>query len=94
MKSKKNKNTGILVIILIGLLILAYKVMFVSPDVDLTTEENEIATIRIERLLNQLENANFDTSVLQDGKFQSLKSIEIPMISLPIGRENPFSDVF
>lgn len=91
MKNSKNKRTSILIIILLGLLILAYKVMFVEDTSDLTAEENIAASQRIEILLNQIESINFDTSVTNDAVFKSLKSIEIPALSLPVGRANPFS---
>jgi len=84
-----------MVIILLGLLILAYKVMFVSPDVDTSLiDENISASKRVEDILQQVESINFDTSVMQDQKFGSLKSIEIPLISLPVGRKDPFSGIW
>jgi len=91
MKNLKNKRTSILAIILIGLLVIAYKVMFVSPDDDLVVSENVTASVRVETILRQVETINFNLSIVDDLKFNSLKSIETPLISLPIGRENPFS---
>ncbi|MEK7117004.1 MAG: hypothetical protein AAB837_02470 [Patescibacteria group bacterium] len=93
MKNFKNKRTVILVVILLGLLALAYKVMFVSPSEDLSVDENIAASERVEGILREVENINFDTSIMEDQKFKSLKSIETPLISLPIGRKNPFSVV-
>jgi len=94
MKNSKNKRTIILAVILLGLLILAYKVFFVSSsdsDSDsLLIDENITASARVESVLQQVESISFDMSIIQDQKFKSLKSIEIPLISLPIGRENPF----
>lgn len=91
MKNSKNKRTAILAIILLALLILAYKIMFVSPAADLSTGQNIAASQRVEAILQEVESINFDMSILQDQKFKSLKSIEIPLLSLPIGRKNPFS---
>lgn len=94
MKNLKNKRTGILIIILIGLLILAYKVMFVTDTGgDSIVDENVIAAQRVESVLKEIESINFDTSVVQDQNFQSLRSIETPFLSLPVGRSNPFSPV-
>lgn len=93
MKNSKNKRTIILVIILLGLLILAYKVIFAPGNSDLLTDENVIASTRIETILKQVQNINFDTSVMEDASFKSLKSIEIPLVSLPVGRKNPFAVV-
>jgi hypothetical protein len=93
MKNPKNKRAVIMAIILVGLLILAYKVMFVSSDEDASVvDENISASARVESILQQVESINFDTSIMQDGKFQSLKSIETPLVSLPVGKKNPFSD--
>lgn len=93
MKNSKNKRTTILAIILLGLLILAYKTMFVSPDEDLLGDENIVASQRVESVLNEIDKINFDTSIMENANFKSLKSIEIPLPALPVGRENPFSEV-
>lgn len=91
MKNSKNKRAAILAIILLALLIFAYKTIFVEPAGDLSVDQNLAASQRVEAILQEVEGINFDMSILQDQKFQSLKSIEIPLLSLPIGRKNPFS---
>jgi hypothetical protein len=90
MKNFKNKRTAILAIILLGLLVLAYKVMF-APTEDLSNDENVIASQRVEGILQEIESINFDTSIMENQSFKSLKSIEIPPLSLPVGRKNPFA---
>lgn len=91
MKSLKSKRTTILAIILVGLLIVAYKVMFTTPIDDFSADLNITASARVEAILQQVETISFNLDIIEDSKFKSLKSIEIPLISLPIGRENPFS---
>jgi len=95
MKNSKNKRTVILVIILLGLLIIAYKVIFMpgtSVDVVDTMDITDIlANSSTGDILKEIESINFDTSIMDDQSFKSLKSIETPLISLPIGRNNPFS---
>ncbi|KKQ76937.1 MAG: hypothetical protein A3A96_01295 [Candidatus Zambryskibacteria bacterium RIFCSPLOWO2_01_FULL_39_39] len=93
MKNTKNKRTIVLVIILLGILILAYKVMFAPVSEDLLVEENIIASQRVGGILKEIESINFDTSVMEEESFKSLKSIEIPLPSLPVGRKNPFSGI-
>ena len=93
MKNLKNKRTAILAIILLGLLFLAYKTMFAPADDGLLVDENIIASQRVEKILKEIENINFDTSIMENQNFKSLKSLEIPLISLPIGRRNPFSNI-
>lgn len=109
MKNSKNKRTIILAAILVILLIVAYKTVFTSPSPDSTgvatatpNMSGAVGMIDVtpsssgsdaESILNEIESINFDTSIMQDQNFKSLKSIEKPLVSLPIGRKNPFSDV-
>lgn len=92
MKNSKKSHTGVLVIILMALLILAFKTMYMSSGEDLLIEENIAASDRVEAIRQELESISFDTSVVSDEKLASLKSIEMPLISLPIGKKNPFSN--
>lgn len=92
--SKNNKRTAILGVILLGLIIVAYKVVIAPPAEDLAVDENIVASQRVETILKEVESINFDTTVMEDPKFQSLKSIETPLISLPIGRKNPFAALY
>jgi len=93
MKNSKNKRTAVLAIILVGLLVIAYKVIFVAPPAtdEFVFDENAAVGEKVQAILLQVENINFDTTVLNDPKFQSLKSIDTPLPSLPIGKKNPFS---
>jgi hypothetical protein len=93
MNNSKNKRSAILGVVLVGLLVVAYKVMFVAPSEDTTLMENASASERVKTILQQVENTRFDTSIMQDSKFKSLKSIETPLISQPVGRKNPFSEI-
>ena len=94
MKDLKSKRTSILAIILVGLLVVAYKTLFVAPSDDFIVSENVAASVRVEATLRQVESINFDTNITNDPKFKSLKSIEIPLVSLPVGRSDPFSRIF
>ena len=81
-------------IILVGLLVVAYKVVFVAPDdVGSLVDANASASQRVEIFLQQVEQISFNTEVINDTKFRSLKSIDLPLLSLPVGRKNPFSAV-
>ena len=123
MKNFKNKRAVILVIILAGLLVIAYKTIFVSPGDNVSTPANvnvpDVESVSssptpiggaassmsgtadtnillsgdsdVESILRQMESINFDTNIIENQKFKSLKSIEVPLISLPVGRGNPFS---
>jgi hypothetical protein len=91
-KKKNNKRTAILAATLIGLLIIGYKVVMPS-EASLPAEDNIAASQRVESVLKEVENINFDMSIMEDEKFQSLRSIEMPLAPLPVGRANPFSAI-
>ena len=93
MKSLKNKRTIILSVVLLGLLIIAYKTMFVSSEQSLTIDENIAASQKVEAILQKVQNIDFDTSVTEDPRFKSLQNIQILPLSLPIGRKNPFAPI-
>ncbi|MBN2093800.1 MAG: hypothetical protein JW740_00270 [Candidatus Zambryskibacteria bacterium] len=92
-KAKSKIRTQIMLIILIGLLVIAYKVMYM-PDQEeaLLIDENVTASQRMESLLDQIEVVSFDMDIIINEKFESLKSIATPLISIPVGRDNPFSN--
>jgi hypothetical protein len=52
------------------------------------------AGARVEVILKEVAAINFNTDAIGDYKFKSLKSIETPLPALPVGRQNPFSDIF
>lgn len=92
MKNSKNKRTTYLLLVLIGLLFVAYKVMFAPAPTDpYSSDQSSIEGEKVVATLQQVEGVNFDISVISDPKFKSLKSIEIPLPSLPVGKQNPFS---
>lgn len=92
MKNSKNKRTMIMVGVLVGLLVVAYKVVFMPPvDKDLLTSGNIVAGEKVESLLKEIETINFDVSIIKDPMLTSLRSIEAPLLSLPVGKKNPFS---
>jgi hypothetical protein len=95
MKNLKNKRTAILAVVLIGLLAVAYKVMFMAPSgADSSADQNVAASARVELLLRQVNNIKFDVSVVQNDKFKSLKNLELSLPSVPVGRRNPFASVY
>ncbi len=91
MRTKKNTRTNMLVVLLIAIVIFGYKFLFVEPIDEFAFQENQATMDRVTVLIQSIENINFDTSVINDPKFNSLESIEIPLINLPLGKTNPFS---
>jgi hypothetical protein len=93
MKNQKNTRTTILAGFLVGLLIVAYKVMFLAPPAEIIVDDNMSTNQKVETLLQQIESINFDVSTVNDPVFQTLRSIEMPLPSLPVGKKNPFGMV-
>jgi len=94
MNKRNNKRTAVLAIILLGLLVIAYKSIFMSSPVDIidTNEDSQVGD-NSTGILGEIDGINFDTTIIDDKIFKSLKSLEIPLASIPIGRRNPFSSV-
>jgi len=89
-ETKKNRK-WVLLIILMALLAVAYKVVFVSSvDETLIIDDNSSSADKINTIKQQIDSISFDTSILNDQKFNSLKSIDNPLPSLPVGKSNPF----
>lgn len=80
-----------LLIILLGLLIVGYKVVFAPQSEDLSTDENAAAIEGIDRIYQQIESIDFSISSI-GSEIQDFKSIETPLISLPVGKADPFSN--
>jgi hypothetical protein len=95
MKDSKNKRTTILVIILLGFLVIAYKMIFMpATDVNIDTlAANASSSVDVENISQEMNGINFDTSIMQNPSFQSLRSIAAPLVPLPVGRQNPFASV-
>lgn len=92
MNNSKNKRAIIMSLILLGLMAVAYKTMFVAPvDETSLVEENILAGERVVQVLNEIQSISFDTSVFAENQFSSLKTIEVPLPDLPVGKKNPFS---
>ncbi len=89
MSKQSNKRTSFMLITLLALLLVAYKVMFVAPPE--IEELNPASVIRVESMVSQLNSVDFSSSAINDPKFNTLETIEQPLISLPVGRSNPFS---
>lgn len=91
MKNSKKARTNLLLAVLVGLLIIAYKMLFSTP-VDMSMDENAAASARVQATLIQVQAINFDVSALNEPKINSLQSIEIDLPNIPVGKKNPFAN--
>lgn len=89
---KKAKNTSLLLVFLVALLLVAYKLMFMAPYEDSYMSSDISDSQVVIGTLNKLQTVNFDLSITQDPKFRTLKSIENPLPNIPVGKTNPFSE--
>lgn len=81
-----------MLLVLLALLFVAYKVMFAPAGIDpYASDQSALEGERVLGILQQIEKISFDVSVINDPKFKSLKSLEIPLPSLPVGKKNPFA---
>ncbi len=93
---KKNKNIILIVaVVIIGFL--AYKYVFKKDEPLTTTESSSSAQILGQDLINELNRLKAlrslsitSTALFNDPVFMSLKDVEVPIQSKPIGRQNPF----
>lgn len=84
-----NNRTTILILLLVILGAIAVKMNFFG-GIEAPIGEL-VDTSSIDKIVAEVEAINFDTTVIQDRKFQSLKSIDTPLVSEPVGKKNPFS---
>ena len=90
MKSKK-QNTAVLSVILVGLIIVAYKILFTEPVDESLISESTVESEKIVRILREVESINFSAGSVSDPKINTLKSIETDLPVIPVGKTNPFS---
>lgn len=91
MKSSKNTRTNIMIVFLIAVLIIGYRFIFMTPMDPFEDEQNLLVIEKISMVIKSIETVNFDTSINDNPKFKTLKSISTPLTELPIGRDNPFA---
>lgn len=65
--------------------------MFMDPNTDQFFDNTNGQSEVVIKTLQDLESVNFDMSFINDAKFNTLKSMEMPLPNLPVGKKNPFS---
>jgi len=93
MNNSNSKSITILLMILIAMGVVLYRSMFAPPSAEFLLTEDSATKTKIEVTLAKIDSINFDMAVFNDSKFQTLKSIESPLPSIPKGRANPFATV-
>ena len=94
MNNPKNKNTIILLAVLIAVFVymsknVVFDIVFGAPD-----SEVDVANERVVALVNKVNSINFDLSVFDEPKFENFVDFSSPLPSVSTGRENPFSSFF
>jgi hypothetical protein len=84
-----NKNTVILLGVLVLLLAVAY------PFLTKNSEPVDLASVPVgsdmSGVLQQIDSVKFDMAILQNKVLQSLKNLTLPPLDLPVGKSNPFT---
>jgi len=92
MNNQKNKNTMILIAILVAVCAVLYKNMF-APVADSSVAGSLSSSGKTDEALQKIETINFDMAVFNDPKFGTFQSIETTLPSIPAGKVNPFASV-
>lgn len=90
MKSK-NQNTAVLSVMLVAIIIVAYKILFATPMDESQMYSSVAESEKIIQVLREVESINFKIGNASDPKLDTLESIETPLPNLPVGKTNPFS---
>lgn len=91
-----SKNTTIIVIVIVGVLLVvgAGYFLFVRPATTTAvsaTEPVSPAEATFVNLANQLQPLDFDTSILTDPRFEALVDIHTAILPEAAGRHDPFA---
>jgi hypothetical protein len=84
---------GILIIGGIGYYLYIQNANIALDTVSATSNEASREAAEFLSGLNELRAMNLDDSLFNDSRFRSLSIFELPVTPVPVGRENPFSEV-
>lgn len=83
-------------LIVIGLIVVAGLgyYLFVMDDgvgeASVGFDDISITSAQMLRQLSQIQTITIDTDIFSDGRFQSLRSFEPPVVPVSVGNTNPF----
>ena len=94
MKSKNNRNTLILLGLLVLVLAVSYPLLNKSSDTtDTTSTDQSAAVVEAQNTLAKMQGINIDFSIFDSSEFMHLIDITSPLLNLPVGRANPFAPI-
>ncbi len=82
-------NNNIAISIIIAAALIIYKIFFVVP----VDDSIPITSAKIDQALIMIDSINFDRQVFSDPNLGSLKSLEIPINEVSVGKSNPFGSI-
>ena len=94
MKNTNQKSLIVLFMILIAGAAILYRNVLSSPAPAAVSEAEVTASAKVEEMLQELDSINFDLAIFNDARFAELQSIETPLASVPVGRDDPFAPIF
>ncbi len=92
MKNKKNARTNLLIAILISALILGYRLIFYLPVDQTIDEDKKSSAERVSLIIDSIRQVSFSMDVATNEKFKSLRNMQIPLVNIPTGKIDPFSN--
>ena len=91
--STTNRNTLILLILLVVALAISYPLLNKSEDTSGVSSDQLASVQEAENILAKMQNVSIDFSFFDKPEFAYLKDISSPLLTLPVGRVNPFAPI-
>lgn len=92
MKNGNNKRTFYLLGVLVILILAWFYTKQSGVDIAQDASSEDLAVVETANvLLAKAQSIKFDFSILESKAFSSLINRDLPLLNLPVGRENPFA---
>jgi hypothetical protein len=93
-KMKTNKRTLFLLVLLLLVGAVGYPMIKGNISSDILVDDNSpLISPATEKILSDVRNTELDASILNSSELSMLNDFTLPLINIPVGRENPFIPV-
>lgn len=91
---KSNKRTIFLLLLLLLIGAVGYPILRSDPEeVSMSVTSEPVISEEVNKMLNDVLAAKLDVSVLNSSELLGLNDLTLPLIGVPIGRQNPFAPI-
>ena len=87
LSNNKTKIMAVLALILISV----YVFFFRKDEPTISTLDGDVSGQESLLLLSKLQNLKFGDKIMYNENYASLHDFHLPLVSLPVGKDNPFS---